>query len=236
MSEDECDAAQAAQAEALMTEEPKISEAAKNIFTVLLAEGFADATALHACSKVVLQAITAHEMLQVPQWGLAHPQGEQQTATARIEQLGEYKVRYTVWSMAKSSGARPTKMLGRSWLRSVWADIEPGVLTRTRQSEMDAQHGEGLFKEYVMRFRSELEDDSSMFWVPDFDRVLRAKAAERQARAADRLKSQEEAEKALAAEAKAALTADAGGPTVEEITVPDTCEPEPEPKSEPDSS
>ena len=211
-----------------MQEEPKISEAAKNLFTVLLAEGFADATALHACSKVVLQAITAHEMLPVPQWGLAHPQGEQQSAAARIDQLGEYKVRYTVWRMAKTSGARPTKMLGRSWLRSVWAEIEPTVLTSERKSSMDTQHGEGLFEEYVGRFRSELEEDSSIFWVSDFDQVLRAKAAERQARAADRLKAQEEAEKALAAELKAGLTADADGPTVEEISVPDGCEPEPE--------
>ena len=168
MSEEEIDAAQAAQAEGLMQEEPKISEAAKNLFTVRLAEGFADATALHACSKVVLQAITAHEMLPVPQWGLAHPQREQQSAAARIDQLGEYKVRYTVWRMAKTSGARPTKMLGRSWLRSVWADIEPTVLTSERNASMDSQHGEGLFEEYVGRFRSELEEDSSMFWVSDF--------------------------------------------------------------------
>ena len=56
--------------------------------------------------------------------------------------------------------------------------------------------GEGLFEEYIGRFRSELEEESSMFWVADFDQVLRAKAAERHARAADRLKAQEEAEKA----------------------------------------
>lgn len=233
MGDAEIDAAQAAQASAIMEEEPKISEAAKNLFTVLLAEGFADATALHACSKVVLQGITAHEMLQVPQWGLEHPQGEQQTATARIEQLGEYKVRYTVWKMAKTSGARPTKMLGRSWLRSVWTDIEPNVLTSTRKADMDAQHGEGLFEQYVERFRSELEDDSSMFWVADFDQVLRDKAAERLSRAADRLKAQEEAEKALAAELKTGLTADGDGPTVEEIPVPDGSEPESEPEPEP---
>ena len=125
-------------------------------------------------------------------------------------------------------GARPTRMLGRSWLRTVWADIEASVLTR--KAEMDGQHGEGLFEEYVARFRSELEDDSSMFWVADFDRVLRAKAAERHARAADRLKAQEEAEQALAAELRAGLTADGDGPSVEEITVPDECEPEPEPE------
>ena len=71
----ESDAAQAAQADALMKEVPKITDAAKNMFTVLLAECFADATALHACSKVVLQSITAHEMLDTPQWGLEHPQG-----------------------------------------------------------------------------------------------------------------------------------------------------------------
>ena len=237
----ESDAAQAAQADALMKEVPKITDAAKNMFTVLLAECFADATALHACSKVVLQSITAHEMLDTPQWGLEHPQGEQQAATARIEQLGEYKVRYTVWKTAKASGSRPTKLLGRSWLRSVWADIEPSVLTDVRKAEMDALHGEGLFAEYVTRFRTELEDDGSMFWVSDFDRVLRSKAAERQARAAARLKAQEEAEKALAAELKAGLTgegvaAEAGddeeGPTVEEIAVPE-CEPEPEPEPEP---
>ena len=228
MGDEAVDAAQAARADALMKEEPKISEAAKNAFTVMLAEAFADATALHACSKVVLQGISAHEMLEVPQWGLAHPQGEQQSGAARIEQLGEYKVHYTGWKMAKAGGARPTRMLGRSWLRTVWADIEASVLTR--KAEMDGQHGEGLFEEYVARFRSELEDDSSMFWVADFDRVLRAKAAERHARAADRLKAQEEAEQALAAELRAGLTADGDGPSVEEITVPDECEPEPEPE------
>ena len=62
--------------------------------------------------------------------------------------------------------------------------------------------------------------------IPGFN----AKAAERHARAADRLKAQEEAEKALAADLKAGLAADGDGPTVEEIPVLDGSEPEPEPE------
>lgn len=237
------DAQQAAQAEQLMAERPKVSDAAKNLFTVLLAECFADATALHACSKVVLQAITAHEMLDTPQWGLAHPQGET-SGFERIEQLGEYKVRYTLWKTAKDSGGKPTRLLGKTWLRSVWADIELAVLTEQRKAEMDAAHGEGLFEEFVNRFRSELEDAESMFWVEDFDRVLRSKVAERQSRAAEQLKVQEDGEAALAAELKAGLTGqgavavdcpilggvdqEGGGATLDEISM-DAEHMEPEP-------
>ena len=207
----------AAKAEGLMAEQPKISEAAKNLFTALLAEGFCDTTALHAFSKTALQAISAHEMLETPQWGVAHPQGEQ-SGSDRMEQLGNYKVSLAVWKTAKQSGTRPTKLLGRTWLRAVWNDIEGGALA-AKTAEMDAQHGEGLFSEYLTRFRSALDDDESMFWAADFDKALQAQAAQRRARAAERLAQQEEMEKHLAAEVAAGLQQ------------PDA-EPEPEPEPE----
>ena len=91
----------AEQATRLMGEAPSISTAVHNFFAALLAEEFADAQSLHALSRTLLKTISAHDMLETPQWGLRNPQGDM-PALARIEQLAEHKVVHAVWKVART--------------------------------------------------------------------------------------------------------------------------------------
>lgn len=226
------DAAMAERAEQLMSEAPAISVAVHNFFACLLAEGFADATTMHLYTKALLQAVSSHDMLPTPAWGAANPQGPEQSGSSRMAQLGECKVLFTVWRVAKQSGARPSKLLGRTWLRFVYPDIEAAVLERLREQEGD------LLEEFLRRFETELrlEDGhgyaapepeaaaageengetvnppprSSIFWAADFDAAMKERQQAREAEAVERADRQKKLEAEMARVATAGLSAGAG--------------------------
>jgi hypothetical protein len=76
---------------------------------------------------------------QTPQWGLAHPQGDA-SGSERIEQLAEYRAAFTVWSVAKRSGERPTKLLVSG---DVAAGDVPGPATSAHHAPGPHVHDSG---------------------------------------------------------------------------------------------
>ena len=68
-----------------------------------------------------------------------------------MEQLGGYKVLYTVWRVAKQQvGARPTKLLGWTWLALHYEELRASILAAPGAA------ADGILVEYLDLFGREL--------------------------------------------------------------------------------
>lgn len=82
-----------------------------------------DRAALLLFARSVLQAVTAFEMPDAQQWGALHPQTEDELAMDRLDDLSVCKVIHRLWSHVRAANAKATNLLGRSFLRFIWADM-----------------------------------------------------------------------------------------------------------------
>jgi hypothetical protein len=81
----------------LVDEEPKLDAACKNLIALISAKSAHTGDSippleLIQCARVLLKQLNAHELVDVVEWGSAHPQGAQQLALDRIQQITQYKV------------------------------------------------------------------------------------------------------------------------------------------------
>ena len=70
-----------------------------------------------SCGRALLKAINSHVLPPPPQWALEHPQAEQETALERIETMTTYRACHALAARCAKAGAKPTRMLGRGFLR-----------------------------------------------------------------------------------------------------------------------
>jgi hypothetical protein len=49
-------------------------------------------------------------------WGQIHPQGAEQTASDRIDEVSRYKVAFHLWQKSVETGAKPTRLFGAHFL------------------------------------------------------------------------------------------------------------------------
>mmetsp|Transcript_151680 Transcript_151680/g.265034 ORF Transcript_151680/g.265034 Transcript_151680/m.265034 type:complete len:222 (-) Transcript_151680:789-1454(-) len=175
---------QTKRAQDAMNEVPKISDAVKNYFTMRLAEGFTDAVTLQKMAKVLLNAINTFVLLPPPQWGLQYPQREEQSGESRMAQVGEYTLFFALWSMVKKTPeAKPTKMLGKSFLCQVWSEIKEVALANGSSSEETE-----LMQTFIDGFEVELhaegtDSEESLVWTPNFNATLAKRRQNRQEQA-----------------------------------------------------
>jgi hypothetical protein len=96
-----------------------------------------DNAALLGFARSVLQAINAFELPDPQQWGVLHPQTDEQLAVDRLDELAVYKVIHRLWSHVRTANAKPANLLGRSFLRVVWADlVAAGALERRLEANL----------------------------------------------------------------------------------------------------
>lgn len=229
--------------EALKAEVPRISDAIKNFCSVLAAadlvppaEGEKQKQSpphkmehlLH-CAKVVLKSINAYEPPSPEAWAETHPQGEEETGTARIEALTAYKASYALATSARrTEGAKVTKLLSRGYLRSTrcWSDSVGAVAADELARLRFPPHTVKAFLDGWARAIEPAsataaaagesgEDLSELVWAADFSAALRVRRVARDKEVSERRERMEsqadEAEtlrEALAAEGQMAEAAD----------------------------
>ena len=114
---------------ALQAEKPVISDAVKTLISLVVAshataadraaapKGAGDLAMVTSCGRALLKAINSHVLPPPPQWALEHPQAEQETALERIETMTTYRACHALAARCAKAGAKPTRMLGRGFLR-----------------------------------------------------------------------------------------------------------------------
>ena len=182
---------------ALMDERPRISDAMKNLVSVIAA---GDATGagpryemghLLAIAKTVLKATNELALPSPSEWAEAHPQGVDEGGVSRISTLTNYKACHTlVTEIQAKAGAKVTKMLGRGLLRHTrcWED----ALRTSCASELAALRYppatvEAVLDAWARSFSSEVaEDDDLLVWAADFPQALQSRQRARQQEVVER--------------------------------------------------
>jgi len=182
----------------LMEELPKIKDAAKNLLSEQLArqavaEQRVDANELLPAIQKVLKAIKSVPLLEPTEWGRRNPQEPNESGVDRIEKLVTYKAAFMLWKRAKSAGASPSALLGRSFLVTIW----PQVKDEIGKSESPSPALELVVKAFEESLTS--TNVLSLVWTTDMKETVALRHKERKDQAEQRLRqqAQEEAERPL---------------------------------------
>lgn len=116
----------------LLSEEPKIESAIKNLVSVLLANNLTNGSDIQrqdamtpslliGCAKKVVQYINSIQLVDVIDWGVAHPQKEAETASDRIDSITNYKVARLMWNKARTKSTKICKVFGLNML--LWTQM-----------------------------------------------------------------------------------------------------------------
>jgi len=170
----------------LMKETPKISEAAKNLLSEVIANcavkkvDFDPVEALGTV-QLVLKGIRSMPLLEPSEWIRKNPQEDEQSGLERMEQVTRYKVSYALWKRSTSSGQSPSKLLGRSFLQVVWPQVRQYV---------EKKHPQNSTTETILEaFQSSLTDvkDLDVSWARNMIEVVEQRHQERKKQAEERM-------------------------------------------------
>mmetsp|Transcript_31963 Transcript_31963/g.56451 ORF Transcript_31963/g.56451 Transcript_31963/m.56451 type:complete len:261 (+) Transcript_31963:73-855(+) len=214
--EQEFTEAQLADASLLMEEMPRIEAALKSYLSMRMAEGLttgseadkgtsgaksaaASAAALQGCARVVLKTLNALDLPPAPQWGLRHPQGEEESAVEYMTRLGKYKVVQALWSRCRAADQKPAKLLGRSSMQIAFPEVSAQILADLPGCAASARATEEQLREFITGFAATLVDDSSamatddgpsdaeLVWSTNMAASLAARQEARKSQAAERV-------------------------------------------------
>ena len=207
------------------TDRPCVSDAMKSFCSVLAATELINADEhqtthefphLLACAKVVLKHINALTLPLPTEWAEAHPQGDEESGTARMEAIANYKACHLLSTqLRQTAGAKATKMLGRRYLRTTndsWPALRAAAAAELSGLCIPADTSEAFLDGWASAVAGEDEDLASLVWATDFQRELEARKKARLAEVRerrDRLTREED-------EAALIRSAVAGAPAVEE--------------------
>ena len=121
---------------------------------------------------------------------------DDETGIARMEAIANYKVFYSLWAAAdkaRAAGAKLTAMVGRTFLKEVWADhlaAAAATTSETESSRADRADSDEEEAAFMAGFESELfKDDADaaggLVWSIDVDAVLADRAKQRKSQATD---------------------------------------------------
>ena len=185
----------------IVSEVPKLDAACKNLCSALIAESNSRSetdqvgprrTELQWINtmKLFYRELQRYELLDSPQYGLEHPQTEDQTAIDRIEQLTRYNVIKACHDKVRSSGNKPGKYFGKRYF--TWAQ---GTLEeiRDRAKLQLSEELQGILDEFVDALSVSLVDTTSeddmetsradLVWAVDFNKALQARQKRRERKA-----------------------------------------------------
>ena len=102
-----------------MEDMPKLDGALKNCASVLTATSLTRSETdpgvsrsqleWISCMKIFYKAVNLQTFKESPQWGVEHPQGEDQSALDRVDQIRRYKVIKSLCDKVAASDAKPGK-------------------------------------------------------------------------------------------------------------------------------
>lgn len=162
----------------LMGETPKIVDAAKNLLAQELATStqFSQSELLSSV-QLLLKQIRDVALVDPVEWGLGTPQLESQSGLERMDQIMKYKAAYTLHKQCQAKQHSTCKLLGRSFLGSVWPQVRASLGT-----------GGGPAMALVIQSLVGEGEGASLVWEQDFNAAL----ARRQAQRVEQAKLREE--------------------------------------------
>jgi len=179
---------------ALQAEKPVISDAVKSLISLVVAshataadraaapKGAGDLAMVTSCGRALLKAINSHVLPPPPQWALEHPQAEQETALERIETMTTYRACHALAARCAKAGAKPTRMLGRGFLRGTrcWETVSDSC----RAQLLEQRFPPPLVDTFLDRFGRSLaagsEEEEVLVWAADLPRAIEERRRERQ--------------------------------------------------------
>jgi len=176
-----------------MEEKPKINDAAKTLFAVLVAKekssitetGF-EAAAVLLGIQSLLKALKTIDLLDPIEWGRENPQLEAESGFERLQGITRYKAAFSLWRRAKSANKSPSQLLGKSFLLIIWDQYKSYVL-KTVESEIGllvlAALGQSLKHE---------DNDLAVVWEMDLGSALSQKQKVRKEQAQQRADEEQE--------------------------------------------
>lgn len=184
----------------VISESPKIDAACKNLCSALIAESSTksetDPGPVRSqlewinTMKVFYRSVQEHELKDSPQYGVDHPQGDEQTALDRIEQLTRYRVIKACHDKVKSSGNKPGKYFGKKFF--TWAEGTLQEIRKKAEAATSSAKEKEALVEFINAFEASLvdtegEEDSErgnadLVWASDFTKALQARQKRREKR------------------------------------------------------
>lgn len=193
---------------------PKIDSALKNCASVLSAASLTRSESDPGtsrsqlewinCMKIFYKAVNLQTFKESPQWGVEHPQGQEQSALDRVDQIKRYKVLKSLHDKVLGSDGKPGKYLGKkffSWAEGTFEEVKQRAYSLANLSDSDIRNIESVPGKYaIVEFCEVLEqslvkDDkeyADLIWAVDFQKALQQRQADR----AQRVKEQKEREAA----------------------------------------
>ena len=150
--------------------------------------------------KIFYKAVNLQVFKDSPQWGLDHPQGEQQSALDRVDQIKRYRVIKSLHDKVTASNAKPAKYFGKkffTWADGTFDEVKRRAYTLGNVSENDITNTEpkcALIEFCEVLKQSLGEDDAEygdLIWAIDFHKALQKRQADRAARVQEDLKDRQ---------------------------------------------
>lgn len=182
---------------AMLSDRPTIAEYAKTLIAHEMAHEASsvirdahyvqlDANQLLTTVRRILSVINALEISKPDVWARDHPQRDDQTGLARIDEITSRRVLYVAHSHVKRLGSKHTSMFGRSFLIQVWPEVVSAInATRSAASVPDDP------LTYVMSLiEKSLSEENSLVWTKDLRVTLHLRNEERKRVAAERVQKE----------------------------------------------
>jgi hypothetical protein len=154
-----------------------------------------DSASLQGCARAFLKTLNSLELPPVTAWGQQKPQGEKESAMEFMTRLAEYKVAYALWSRCHGAGHKPAKLLGKTFLRRVYAVLVEQLFEGGAGPAV-ARVEESQLRHFVDSFGATLladdgadtASDAALVWASNVNAAVNARQQARQEAAADRAK------------------------------------------------
>jgi hypothetical protein len=220
----------------VMEETPKLDAALKNLASILMGNSVTRSESdpgkprspnqVINSMKYLYKAINAQAFKESPQWGVDHPQGEEQSALDRIEQIKRYKVVKMLHSRVcgtdhdvqnnskgKVGSPSPGKYFGKkffTWAEGAFDEIKARAVATADKVATMTEDDKDALNDFVAAFEQSLRDDDAEYadlvWSTDFTRALQERQKARQ----EKVARQKEDEEAAKAQIKAMLDGSGG--------------------------
>ena len=182
------------------SDKPTIAEGLKNMVSWLLAEGLTagpeeasttppvTSPVLLSIARRVATHVNKFEILASPQWGLQHPQGEDEDASTRLEALADYNCCATLCRQIKNNGKKNTSLFGRRFFAATrcW----DAVANATRQELTGPGVPEEVLNAFLERFGASItgsdEDLASIIWSVNLKQTMQVRQEQRKQEATER--------------------------------------------------
>lgn len=179
-----------------------------------------------SCGRALLKAINSHVLPPPPQWALEHPQAEQETALERIETMTTYRACHALAARCAKAGAKPTRMLGRGFLRGTRC-LET-VSDSCRAQLLEQRFPPPLVDTFLDRFGRSLdagsEEEEALVWAADLPRAIDERRRERQREVEERRERMDAGEGEAVALREALAAMRTGDGAAEESRIEDVTE------------